>query len=76
MSGFVKLALRLIILCVLVIGAVLLSQPPAVLADRACCDGCSSTEESCIEFCFGDTHCVQNCINAEIACIERCGNCN
>lgn len=50
MAAYVRLVLRLVIFCVLVIGAVLLSEPPSALAN-GCCSVCAREYDACLTSC-------------------------
>ena len=74
MAAYVKVAVRLVILCVLVIGVVMVSEPPSALAN-ACCDGCAQGLGNCLHQCFGNLHCDNNCENEYALCLKGCGTC-
>lgn len=74
MPAYVKFALRLIILCVLVIGAVLVSEPPSAFACTIPqVTICGDQLDTCLGSCH-DNGCVTNCENAYRACLRACGD--
>ena len=75
MSAYVRLALRLIILCVLVMAVVLVSNPPTALAEN-CCQACGNADEICVERCGVNQSCINACMSNLSVCLKECGTCN
>lgn len=77
MSAYLRIALRLIILCVLVMAVVLVSNPPTAFAcTQQQCEACALALDHCLANCHPFTQaCVNACDAQAKECADACGGC-
>jgi len=71
MSTYRRAATRVVVLCTLIAGFIVLAEPTPASA-FTCAQNCNAAYISCLQFCQGDFGCQDQCGADRAECLSAC----